>query len=302
MFRLLRMLKIVKDRSKLIKYINNLFKLGPGIERLTFFGIISMLLIHIVCCFWVMIASMEDNPDSWIHRKGYHDLNDFDLYMTSFYFTITTITTVGFGDITPETSFEKAFCIFIMLLGVIGFSFVTGSLSSIMSNLDSVDAKLKEKINVLEKIKRDYSIGPGLYEELRQALKFEVERDISSVMEFIDFLPHRLKVELSVKIHHNIILKIPFFQDRSKEFIAFVGPLLKPMKFKEDFYVYVEGDEVKRVYFLYNGIAGFVLKNYENTIFATIEKGDFLGLIDLIPSSNEIKENKITQAKRKFTV
>jgi voltage-gated potassium channel Kch len=86
--------------------------------------------------------------------------------MTAFYFTITTITTVGFGDISAGTEWEKLFAVIVMLAGVIGFSFATGSLSSIMNNLDSANAKLKEKLNTLESIKRDYSIGQGLYEEL----------------------------------------------------------------------------------------------------------------------------------------
>ena len=80
-------------------------------------------------------------------------MNNVDLYITSFYFTITTITTVGFGDITPETTLEKLFCTFTMLLGVVAFSFATGSLSSILSNMDSADAKLKEKMSTLEQIK-----------------------------------------------------------------------------------------------------------------------------------------------------
>ena len=80
-------------------------------------------------------------------------MGELDLYVSSFYFTVTTITTVGFGDLTPETMLEKIFCCILMLLGVIGFSFATGSLSSILSNLDSASAKLKEKLDTLEQIK-----------------------------------------------------------------------------------------------------------------------------------------------------
>ena len=72
-----------------------------------------------------------------------------------------------------------------MILGVVGFSLVTSTLTSILSNLDTANAWLKEKLNILEEIKRDYHIGPSLYEELRQALKFVVERDKSTIMSFI---------------------------------------------------------------------------------------------------------------------
>lgn len=58
---------------------------------------------------------------------------DFDknqVYLTSFYFTVTTITTVGYGDISGATKSEKIFCILIMVIGVIAFSFASGSLAS----------------------------------------------------------------------------------------------------------------------------------------------------------------------------
>jgi hypothetical protein len=45
-------MKIVKERNTLIKYVNDLLKLSAGFERLIFFVIISIVLIHICGCFW----------------------------------------------------------------------------------------------------------------------------------------------------------------------------------------------------------------------------------------------------------
>ena len=59
------------------------------------------------------------------------------MYVASFYFTVTTIVTVGFGDITAYNVGEQLICILLMLIGVISFSFATGALSSIISNYDS---------------------------------------------------------------------------------------------------------------------------------------------------------------------
>ena len=60
------------------------------------------------------------------------DIPNGGLYLTSFYFIITTMTTVGYGDISGDNNLERAVSIVIMLVGVISFSFATGSLSSIM--------------------------------------------------------------------------------------------------------------------------------------------------------------------------
>ena len=64
-----------------------------------------------------------------------------ELYLTSFYFTTTTVTTVGYGDFSASTVAEKIFCIIMMLIGVIAFSLSSASLSSLLTNYDSSNAK-----------------------------------------------------------------------------------------------------------------------------------------------------------------
>lgn len=81
--------------------------------------------------------------------------------------------TVGFGDIHAYNVAEQVICIFLMLIGVISFSFATGSLSSIISNYDSSQAKLKEKIAILNEIKSEYKIGPDLFDELMKTIKYD---------------------------------------------------------------------------------------------------------------------------------
>ena len=71
---------------------------------------------------------------SWIYYFNFEDLSDSELYVTSFYFTVTTIMTVGYGDITAKSMPEKLLCILLMLIGVIAFSFATGLISSIITN------------------------------------------------------------------------------------------------------------------------------------------------------------------------
>jgi hypothetical protein len=64
--------------------------------------------------------------------------------MLAFYFMITTITTVGYGDISGSNTIERIYCIIIMLIGVLTFSYATGMLSQILSNMDSENAVYKE--------------------------------------------------------------------------------------------------------------------------------------------------------------
>jgi len=62
------------------------------------------------------------------------------------------MTTVGYGDISGQNILERMVSIFIMIVGVISFSFATGSLSSIMSNYDAANADLSERLSILNRI------------------------------------------------------------------------------------------------------------------------------------------------------
>ena len=79
----------------------------------------------------------EASKHNWIFYNNFENMEDAELYITSFYFTVTCIVTVGFGDIYAISIGEKIIAIFMMLVGVISFSFATGSLSSIIANYDA---------------------------------------------------------------------------------------------------------------------------------------------------------------------
>jgi len=68
-----------------------------------------------------------------------------------------------------------------MIIGVISFSFATGSLSSIMQNYDQANAKLQERISVLNRIYKDYYLPLDLYQRLRQAVKYDFNKDKNDI-------------------------------------------------------------------------------------------------------------------------
>jgi len=117
--------------------------IGLGFQRLLFFGMIFILASHIVSCFWLILAELVNSKDnysgtwlnSYAENPDYKDSN-ISLYYISFYWTITTITTVGYGDIYGTNNYERLFASFVMVVGVILFSIANGALASIISSLD----------------------------------------------------------------------------------------------------------------------------------------------------------------------
>jgi hypothetical protein len=174
LLRLFKMTKFMKD-NKLLKFMNKLMKNGSSVERLFNFALLALLLVHFSTCLWVLIPEIEDTSPNWMFNQRFNDFGAGDKYIASFYFVITCITTVGFGDVTPQTTGERVFVLCLMVCGAISFTFAAGAISSILSQLDSVDQKFKEKINNLDDLRRQYNIGPMLYDDIKQAIKFELE-------------------------------------------------------------------------------------------------------------------------------
>ena len=271
MARMIRIVKIVKERNKLAKYLREIISISNAAERMFFFLLIFLTLIHICSCLWIFVAKYDEKSDTdWISIKEYEDYSNFETYMTSVYFTVTTITTVGYGDISGSTTMERVFCVFLMLLGVISFSFSTGSLSSIMSSYDSNQANYTEKLHILNEIHSKYHLTQDLYEEIKKLIKFETLKNKEDVFKFQESLPYQLRIKLSMEINKLVYQNVNYFKDKPMPFIAYMAPMLIEMDFTKDQFVYMEGEHINFIYFIVKGEAGFVLPRYNNTIYIVI--------------------------------
>lgn len=71
MAKLARILKVIKERNTISKYLNEVLKLSVGLERLSFFGLMFVVAVHVTACFWVIIVDFEDDqPDTWIMKSN----------------------------------------------------------------------------------------------------------------------------------------------------------------------------------------------------------------------------------------
>ena len=61
--KLLRVFKIIKDKNKFMKILTDRLKIGSGLERLLFFGVLSIIMCHIVSCLWIMLPSIVSTDE-----------------------------------------------------------------------------------------------------------------------------------------------------------------------------------------------------------------------------------------------
>lgn len=154
LIRLIKLLKVAKDRKKMAAILASSLQLDYAIERLilSIFGF--LMLCHVIACIWILQAHLDDDYHSinWIKDKGFSQATDWELYFASYYFSVTTFTTVGYGDIHATSTTERVLAIFLMIGGVFAFSFATGTLTSILTSFDASNKLINEKMLIVNKL------------------------------------------------------------------------------------------------------------------------------------------------------
>lgn len=95
-------------------------------------------MVHLFSCLNSYIGLARS--DSWIAANS--DLlpknyENSDIYIASLYWTMTTFTTVGYGDFTATTSFEYFFQCIVMLIGIGFFGYIIGNVSNVFVQVET---------------------------------------------------------------------------------------------------------------------------------------------------------------------
>ena len=134
------------------------------------------------------------------------DLNEHDpIYqlITSCYFSITTLSTVGYGDLAPVSETEKIVGIVIMIGGVAFFSYIMSQFIEIISNfnqnlgVEEQTFELHNWMTLLTRFRENKPLPNSLYRQINQHFKYYwANNRLSQVQkdnDFINTLPRSIK-------------------------------------------------------------------------------------------------------------
>ena len=102
---------------------------------------------HVMACLWYFIsfAHYERTPEenSWLREKDLINKDWSIKYLNAIYWSVTTMLTVGYGDITPKNEVEVFFNIIAMLFGCILFGFSLNGIGEILKRRNKFERIFK---------------------------------------------------------------------------------------------------------------------------------------------------------------
>jgi CRP-like cAMP-binding protein len=207
------------------------------------------------------------------------DTAEMELYICSAYYIMTTTATVGYGDITPKTTIERVFGMGLMFCGVLSFTFVSGTLASILSAFDTREALLSEKVMLLNKLKQHYVVPEELIQNIRSALNFDAIKHDDYLEELVRDLPSGIKMELMMLVFQTRFKNYSLFNElnhnvsgqSNRQFVTWVSSRLKPRLASPGQKLYSEFDEIDDFYFVTKGVTAFVRTRNHNMIIGVID-------------------------------
>ncbi|MFM9965442.1 MAG: cyclic nucleotide-binding domain-containing protein [Planctomycetaceae bacterium] len=247
---------------------------NASLLRLVFFVFWMLLIAHWIACGW---ASLRDREVV----AGVID-NDSMHYLRALYWTITTLATVGYGDITPDSPSQMMYAIMTMLFGVGLFGYGIGNVAHMLANIDQVQAHYHSSLDRLANFLRYRKIPAGLQRRIYNYYTFLWERHLGYDEAIIlSELPEPLRIEIAVAMKREFIEKVPLFRGASPQLLREIAVELRAALFTPGDYVFRAGEIGRHMYFISSGAVEVVAADGQ-TILSTLTDGDFFGEIALL--------------------
>ncbi|KAG9477495.1 hypothetical protein GDO78_002734 [Eleutherodactylus coqui] len=319
--RLLRLLRLLQKLDRYSQY---------SAVVLTLLMSMFALLAHWMACVWYFIGQkeVEFNEIGWLHEfsrriglpfqevikfepssngsahsNGSHVQNQSfpdiiggpslrSSYITSLYFALSSLTSVGFGNVSANTDAEKIFSICTMLIGALMHAVVFGNVTAIIQRMYSRRSLYHTRTKDLKDFIRVHRMPKPLKQRMLECFQttWSVNNGIDANELLRDF-PDELRADIAMHLNKEI-LQLPIFESASRGCLRSLSLSIKTSFCAPGEYLIRQGDALQAIYFVCSGSME-VLK--DNTVLAILGKGDLIGS-DNLNKNRTIKTNANVKA------
>jgi len=278
LFRLLRLLKLLK----LNEYIAVMeTSLGINLKVLKLLKIVASLifLMHMLGCFWFYLQTnivaedchdphvnvlvlgqpgeVPDHCRTWLTEydggSGFSAPTDIQ-YIYSVYWALTTLTTVGYGDITPTNDAERVYTLIALLIGALVFGYLMTSVGDLVANLDNRANMVNEKLDNIQELILHHRLPPSLATRVRSYTEYYYSKQsMHDPSEVLTHLSPALGREVREFFLSKSIEEILLLRKYPKEFKLELHPSLSACYMEASEIILEKGRLPKELYFMRKG-------------------------------------------------
>ncbi|XP_061160841.1 potassium voltage-gated channel subfamily H member 4-like isoform X2 [Syngnathus typhle] len=297
--RLLRLLRLLQKLDRYSQY---------SAMVLTLLMSVFALLAHWMACVWYMIGQKELESShtweiGWLHELGKRLETPYanstsggpsvrSAYIAALYFTLSSLTSVGFGNVCANTDAEKIFSICTMLVGALMHALVFGNVTAIIQRMYSRRSLYHTRMKDL----KDFIRVHGLPQQLKQRMLeyFQTTWSVNNGIDANELLhdfPDELRADIATHLNKDI-LQLAVFKGASRGCLRSLSLHIKTSFCVPGEYLIRQGDALHANYFVCSGSLE-VLK--DGMVLAILGKGDLIGC-DLPDSEQVVKTNADVKA------
>ena len=268
-------------------------KQGANTGRITKLFSLFIMVAHWFGCLWYLAGSLEEakascykyqsaNSDgacSWIDASDASHLPKEHLYVRSLYWAIATMTSVGYGDISPINRSETIVCGVIMLIGAAMYATIFSNMASYIQSIDTDVSNFQQKMNDVRQQMTYLKIPDELSSHIEMYYNYMWTCHkglVEHQQYFYKDLPNALNLEISMHLFRDTVSGVALFAGCSEAFLREVVLNLEPQVCIPGEYIVNKNDVARAMFFITRGEVE-VLDNFEGRHLAFLRAPQYFG-------------------------
>ncbi|KAK6236874.1 hypothetical protein QUC31_020669 [Theobroma cacao] len=266
---------------------------------------VTVFAVHSAGCFYYWLAARHRTPaKTWIGSE----VEDFKHksiwvgYTYSIYWSIVTLTTVGYGDLHAVNTGEKVFNMIYMLFNIGLTSYIIGNMTNLIVHAAVRTFAMRDTINELLRYASKNRLPDGLREQMLSHMQLKFKTAELQQEEVLQDLPKAIRSSISQHLFRSTVEKTYLFKGVSEDFVSQLVSEMKaeyfppkveiilPNEIPTDFYILVSGAVDMLTY--KNGMEQFLSK------LGSADMAGEIAVIFNIPQPFMVRTKRLSQVIR----
>lgn len=261
--RLLRLVKLLRvlRATRIIARWQARVGIKYAILSLGKYAIFVLILAHWGACLFAITARMTDGEATWMdaYIGVVDDSTIRTQYIAAFYWSTMTVTTIGYGDVSPQTDQERLMACACMFMGGAFYAVIIGSICGLVTQMDQATNEFYTSMDHLNVYMEDVKLPVPLRIKLRRFFHHSkgVYKHKFNQRVMIQMSPG-LRKAFCLHVHQKWISQVKFFnhpdEPENTSFIAALSLVMEMEPFPPSEAIVVKGEQAHKLYVVENGL------------------------------------------------